>query len=139
DAGRVGGRALGLEGGHSVRRVVHAGGSAAGRRVVRQLSALAAADEHVTVLEGSHALALGRDGERCRGLLCDGGRVIGARAVILATGGAGGVWARTTNPPGSQGIGVLLAHAAGAAGGDLELLQFHPTAVIGVAGREGFL
>jgi L-aspartate oxidase len=49
------------------------------------------------------------------------------------------MWARTTNPPGSQGAGLLLAHRAGAALADLELLQFHPTAVIGVPGREGFL
>jgi L-aspartate oxidase len=49
------------------------------------------------------------------------------------------MWERTTNPPGSQGVGLLLAHAAGAELADLELLQFHPTAVIGVPGREGFL
>jgi L-aspartate oxidase len=72
-------------------------------------------------------------------LLCEDGRVIGAGAVVIATGGAAALWARTTNPPGSQGIGPLLAHAAGAALADLELLQFHPTAVIGVQGREGFL
>jgi len=58
---------------------------------------------------------------------------------VLGTGGAAALWARTTNPPGSQGIGLLLAHAAGASLADLELLQFHPTAVIGLAGREGFL
>ena len=59
--------------------------------------------------------------------------------MLIATGGAAALWARTTNPPGSQGIGLLLAHAAGASLADLELLQFHPTAVIGVPGREGFL
>ena len=58
---------------------------------------------------------------------------------MLATGGAAALWARTTNPPGSQGVGLLLAHAAGAKLADLELLQFHPTAAIGVPGREGFL
>ena len=67
------------------------------------------------------------------------GEIIAARAVIIATGGAAALWSRTTNPPGSQGVGLLLAHSAGAALADLELLQFHPTAVIGVAGREGFL
>ena len=54
-------------------------------------------------------------------------------------GGAAALWARTTNPPGSLGAGMLLAHAAGAQLADLEFLQFHPTAVIGVPGREGFL
>ncbi len=141
DADRFGRLALGLEGGHSVRRVVHAGGSATGRRVVRQLSALAAEEPRITVLEGARARTLWRSHEepRCSGLLCDDGRSIRARAVVLATGGAAALWARTTNPPGSQGIGLILAHAAGASLGDLELLQFHPTAVIGVPGREGFL
>ncbi len=139
DADRFGHLALGLEGGHSVRRVVHAGGSATGRRVVRQLSALAAEEPRIAVLEGARAQTLWRSEDRCRGLICDDGRVIAARAVVIATGGAAALWARTTNPPGSQGIGLLLAHAAGAALADLELLQFHPTAVIGVPGREGFL
>jgi L-aspartate oxidase len=139
DADRFGHLALGLEGGHSVRRVVHAGGSATGRRVVRQLSALVAEDPRINVLEGARAQALWQTDGRCRGLLCDDGRVVSARAVVIATGGAAALWARTTNPPGSQGIGLLLAHAAGAALADLELLQFHPTAVIGIPGREGFL
>jgi L-aspartate oxidase len=149
DADRFGHLALGLEGGHSVRRVVHAGGSATGRRVVRQLSALAAEEPRINVFERARAQTLWTDGivpgggdptdPRCRGLLCDDGRVIAARAVVIATGGAAALWARTTNPPGSQGVGLLLAHAAGAALADLELLQFHPTAVIGVPGREGFL
>lgn len=139
DADRFGRLALGLEGGHSVRRVVHAGGSATGRRLVRQLSALVAADERVSVLEGERARTLWTPDGRCRGLICDGGQLIAARAVMIATGGAAALWARTTNPPGSQGAGLLLAHAAGAMLADLELLQFHPTAVIGVRGREGFL
>jgi L-aspartate oxidase len=139
DADRFGDLALGLEGGHSVRRVVHAGGSATGRRVVRQLSALAAADPRIAVLEGARARALWLSEGRCRGVACDGRVVLARRAVLLSTGGAAALWERTTNPPGSQGIGLMLAHAAGAALADLELLQFHPTAVIGVRGREGFL
>jgi L-aspartate oxidase len=62
-----------------------------------------------------------------------------ARSTVLATGGAAALWARTTNPPGSLGIGMLLAHHAGAALADLEFVQFHPTAVTGIKGREGFL
>ena len=139
DADRFGQLALGLEGGHSVRRVVHAGGSATGRRVVRQLSALAAEDPRVDVLEGVRAKAIWRQEERSRGVVCEDGRVLVAPAVIVATGGAAALWSRTTNPPGSQGVGLLLAHAAGAALADLEMLQFHPTAVIGLRGREGFL
>ena len=139
DADGAGRLALGLEGGHSVRRVVHAGGSATGRRLVRQLSALVAEEPRIAVLERARARALWRADGRCAGLICEDGRIVAARAVVVGTGGAAAMWARTTNPPGSQGVGLLLAHQAGAELADLELLQFHPTAVIGVAGREGFL
>ncbi|MEY2517623.1 MAG: L-aspartate oxidase [bacterium] len=139
DADRRGVLALGLEGGHSLRRVVHAGGSATGRRIVRQLSALAVDRAQIVVLEGARVTsAWMRDG-RCTGILLEDGRAISARATILATGGAAALWSRTTNPPGSLGIGMTLAHAAGAELADLEFLQFHPTAVVGVRGREGFL
>jgi L-aspartate oxidase len=139
DADRFGRLALGLEGGHSVRRVVHAGGSATGRRLLRQLSALAVQEGRIAVRENARARALWESDGRCRGVTCDDGRTIGARAVVLSAGGAAALWARTTNPPGSQGTGLLLAHALGATLADLEFLQFHPTAVIGVPGREGFL
>src|SRR5689334_12790549 len=88
DADRFGALALGLEGGHSVRRVVHAGGSATGRRVVRQLSALAAADPHVVVLENVRAKALWSEEGRCQGVICDDDCVIAAGATVIATGGA---------------------------------------------------
>jgi L-aspartate oxidase len=139
DADRFGRLALGLEGGHSVRRIVHAGGSATGRRLLRQLSALAVEEGRIAVLENARARALWESDGRCRGLICEDERTIGARAVVLSAGGAAALWARTTNPPGSQGTGLLLAHALGAKLADLEFLQFHPTAVIGVSGREGFL
>jgi L-aspartate oxidase len=139
DADRHGNLALGLEGGHSRRRVVHAGGSATGRRVVRQLSAVAVQASGIDVLEGSRATGLWTAGGRCVGVVCEDGRTVRARGVVLATGGAAALWARTTNPPGSVGIGLLLAREAGAALADLELVQFHPTAVTGVPGREGFL
>jgi len=139
DADRRGILALGLEGGHSVRRVVHAGGSATGRRVVRQLSALAVDEPRITVLEGARAASAWMHDGRCAGIALEDGRAIRARATILATGGAAALWSRTTNPPGSLGIGMSIAHAAGADLADLEFLQFHPTAVIGIPGREGFL
>jgi L-aspartate oxidase len=141
DADRFGRLALGLEGGHSVRRIVHAGGSATGRRMLRQLSALVAADPAIAILEGDGARVLSllmQDG-RCCGVACADGRIIRSRAAIVCTGGATALWSRTTNPPGSAGAGLLLARAAGAELADLELVQFHPTAVIGVQGREGFL
>ena len=70
--------------------------------------------------------------------MCEDGRTVRARGVVLATGGAAALWSRTTNPPGSLGIGLLLAREAGAALADLEFTQFHPTAVTGITGREGF-
>jgi L-aspartate oxidase len=139
DADRFGRLALGLEGGHSVRRVVHAGGSATGRRLLRQLSALVVEEPRIAVWENVRARALWMRERRCHGVVCDDGRVLRARGVVLASGGAAAMWARTTNPPGSQGVGLLLAHNAGAQLADLELMQFHPTAVRGVRGREGFL
>jgi L-aspartate oxidase len=139
DADRRGNLALGLEGGHSRRRVVHAGGSATGRRVVRQLSAVVVETDGIEVIEGARAARLWTREGRCVGVVCEDGRAIHARAVILATGGSAALWRRTTNPPGSLGIGLLLAREAGAALADLELMQFHPTAVTGVEGREGFL
>jgi L-aspartate oxidase len=140
DADRHGNLALGLEGGHSVRRIVHAGGSATGRRILRQLSADVVAHDRVDVLEGARAARLVTTPEgRCTGLVTEDGRVLTARATVLATGGAAALWSRTTNPPGSFGSGLLLARDAGAALADLEFVQFHPTAVTGVPGREGFL
>jgi L-aspartate oxidase len=139
DADRRGVLALGLEGGHSLRRVVHAGGSATGRRIVRQLSALAVDEPRIAVLEGARAATAWMGESRCAGVVLEDGRAVRARATILATGGAAALWSRTTNPPGSLGIGMSLAHAAGAELADLEFLQFHPTAVVGVPGREGFL
>ncbi len=138
DADRFGRLALGLEGGHSVRRIVHAGGSATAGVSCGALGARrgGATDHRARGHSRTRTVARRRTLPRT---VCDSGRVISADAVIVATGGAAALWSRTTNPPGSQGVGPLLAHAAGAALADLELLQFHPTAVIGVRGREGFL
>jgi L-aspartate oxidase len=149
DADRFGRLALGLEGGHSVRRVVHAGGSATGRRISRQLSAAAVEDERIVVLEAHRAAALHVHEGRCAGLVCHDGTAVAVRGVVLASGGAAALWSRTTNPPGAFGSGLLLALEAGAPLADLELMQFHPTAVVDprrtdAAGRrrrsvEGFL
>ncbi len=139
DADRRGVLALGLEGGHSVRRIVHAGGSATGRRVSRQLSALVAEDARIEVLEDCAATAVLTVEGRAAGVRLRDGRLVVARAVVLATGGAAALWARSTNPVGSTGSGLLLAQRAGAALADLEMVQFHPTAVAGVDGADSFL
>jgi L-aspartate oxidase len=139
DADRHGRYALGLEGGHSVRRVVHAGGAATGRRVVRRLSALVAQDKLIEVLERRRVVTILNLDGRCVGVRLDDGRAIASAAVVLATGGAAALWSRTTNPPGAIGGGLLLAFEAGATLADLELMQFHPTAVVGANGADGFL
>ncbi len=144
DADRNGNLALGLEGGHSERRIVHAGGAATGRRITRALSALAALDERIRVLEpvAATGLSSGDDG-RCAGLTArprEGGPLaLAARAVILATGGMAALWARTTNPRGALGAGLSLASDAGALLADLEFMQFHPTALRLEGPRDGFL
>ena len=70
---------------------------------------------------------------RCIGVRADqpesGSRAVVARATLLATGGAAALWERTTNPRGAIGAGMTLAHAAGAALADMEMIQFHPTAL----------
>ena len=120
---------LSLEGGHSRRRVVHAGGSATGRHVTAR--ALASSSRDTTRSRCASAAArwaCGCEDGRCTGALTDSG-AIRARATVLATGGAAALWARTTNPRGAIGAGLLLAHEAGAALADLEFMQFHPTAL----------
>jgi L-aspartate oxidase len=143
DADRHGNLALGLEGGHSRRRIVHAGGSATGRRITRELSALAAVDERIEVLEPRAATSLSTHDGRCVGLVARPRRgdpmPVLARAVVLATGGMAALWQRSTNPRGAVGAGLLLAHAAGAELADLEFMQFHPTALRQDGARDGFL
>jgi len=119
---------LGLEGGHTRRRVVHAGGSATGHEITSKLAAMVAAEARIEVRERASMTALWSDGERCHGVLTDGGR-IAARATVLATGGAAALWRRSSNPWGAIGAGPAMAAAAGADLADLEFCQFHPTAL----------
>jgi L-aspartate oxidase len=120
--------ALGLEGGHSARRIVHAGGSETGRAITNRLAELVAAEDGIEVLEGLSAVALWSDGERCCGVATDDGLVLAA-ATVMTTGGGAALWSRTTNPRGAIGAGSVLASAAGAELADLEFCQFHPTAL----------
>jgi L-aspartate oxidase len=134
--------ALGLEGGHSRRRVVHAGGSATGRRITRQLSAMVAEHPLIEVIEHASAKALVISDGQCVGVRVEVKgvpRTLAARAIVLATGGSAALWARSTNPPAAVGSGLLMAHAAGAELADLEFLQFHPTALLSSSRNQGFL
>jgi L-aspartate oxidase len=120
--------ALGLEGGHTHRRIVHAGGSQTGHELTSKLAAMVAAQERIEVKERTSAVALWSDGDCCHGVIADSGP-IAAPATILATGGAAALWRRTTNPRGAIGAGPVLASLAGADLADLEFCQFHPTAL----------
>jgi L-aspartate oxidase len=128
--------ALHLEGGHSRRRIVHAGGDAAGAEVHRALrgALLASSVEVLTRAVALDALTdeNGSVGGLLVGLVEDDARrlhpgVVTARAVVLATGGFGQAFATTTNPPGLTGDGLALAARAGAELRDVEFVQFHPT------------
>ena len=120
--------ALGLEGGHKARRIVHSGGSQTGHEITSKLAAMVATEPRIEVLERTSALALWSDGERCHGVIADSGP-LAAPATVLATGGAAALWRRTTNPRGAIGAGPVFAAAAGADLADLEFCQFHPTAI----------
>jgi L-aspartate oxidase len=124
--------ALAREGGHSEPRIVHAGGAATGAEVERALVAAARATA-AEVYEHTFAVDLVVEDGRCRGvtaLASDGAMIeIRARHTLLATGGAGQVFAVTTNPGEATGDGIAMALRGGAVLADIEFIQFHPTAL----------
>lgn len=138
DRGRDGELALAREGGHLRNRVAHAGGDATGAEIERALVTRVLDASGVELLEHALVLDLLQDpsgsvagvtlhvmGEGQR----DGVGAVRARAVVIATGGIGQVYASTTNPAVSTGDGVAAALRAGAAVRDIEFIQFHPTVV----------
>ncbi|MFD6400407.1 L-aspartate oxidase [Nocardia sp. NPDC060249] len=125
DLGRDGQISRTREGGHSTRRIIHAGGDATGAEVQRALNAAG-----LPVLFGAAALRVvtGTDGVQGVVAVSDNGfGVVHTPSVLLATGGLGQLYALSTNPPGATADGVALALWAGAAVADLEFVQFHPT------------
>ena len=119
--------ALTREGGHSRRRIMHAGGDATGAEVQRALNHAAAT---LDIRRNHVAWQVLHDGSAVTGVLArnaDGLGVIHAPAVILATGGLGHLYRATTNPEGSTGDGIALALWAGVPVSDIEFIQFHPT------------
>ena len=120
------------EGGHSMARIVHAGGAATGAEIERALVEAVRANVSI-VLEGWFALDLIVENGRCCGVTAchpDGKRrTLRATHTLVATGGAGQVFAVTTNPTQATGDGVAMALRAGVPVADLEFMQFHPTAL----------
>lgn len=138
------------EGGHHADRIAHAGGDATGaeisRALVAQLDAVRA-DPGIAVLEHALVLDLLTDGSAVCGVtlhvIGEGSRsgvgAVLARAVVLATGGIGQVYPASTNPVQSTGDGLAAALRAGAAVGDVEFVQFHPTVLWDGSGARGQL
>jgi L-aspartate oxidase len=131
-----GGRlALTIEGGHSRRRIVHAGGDATGAEVERALADAVRSAPNVTIAERTFLVDLVTEGGEATGAVlwsagdAGGPRLVRAGAVVLASGGAGQLYASTTNPALSTGDGIAAALRAGATLADLEFVQFHPTAL----------
>jgi L-aspartate oxidase len=122
-----------LEAAHSRPRVARVGGDGAGRAIMAAVIAATRAADHVEIREGVRALALVTDAQgRVRGVLAAAGGSlveIHAPAVVLASGGIGGLYAITTDPAAVRGEGLAMAAVAGAEILDPEFVQFHPTAI----------
>ena len=132
DLGRDGAVSRTREGGHSTRRIIHAGGDATGAEVQRALNAA-----RLPVLFGASAsrVLTGPTGVSGLIVLSDKGfGVVHAPAVLLATGGCGQLYSCSTNPPGATADGIGLALDAGASVADLEFVQFHPTVLFAAGG-----
>ncbi|MCH2137057.1 MAG: L-aspartate oxidase [Phycisphaerales bacterium] len=133
DRSSGGGLALGLEGGHTRHRIVHAGGDATGVEVQQALEQGLEGTPGITCFDDASAIDIVRlpDGGPVRGLLAElsGGDIVLLEApdVVLATGGAGQIWRETTNPVHATADGLAIALRAGATARDLEFVQFHPT------------
>ncbi|MEK4874120.1 L-aspartate oxidase [Bacillus sp. FSL W8-0102] len=131
DRNETGEVALGLEGAHSRRRIVHCGGDATGRYLIEFLLDRLPTNVEIVENELVFELLLTNDRSRCIGVAAksvDGivHRYFG-RHIVLATGGAGALYPYTSNHPGMIGDGVAMAYRAGAAVADMEFVQFHPT------------
>jgi len=137
DLGANGKPALGREAGHRRHRIVHAGGDRTGTAVMQSLAAAVRRRPDIRVLEGFSLVDIVTAGPRSAGVLLearDGTRLaVLAPHVVLATGGVGACFERTTNPASSQGAGLAAAARRGVELADLEFMQFHPTA-LAVAG-----
>lgn len=135
DRGPDGGPAMTREGGHSINRIVHAGGDATGAQVQNVLSAVGPAVRHHSTVVDIRTDAHGVAAVVVAGP--EGVTTIDTPAVLIATGGIAGLYAAGTNPPGSTGDGIALALRVGARVADLEFVQFHPTAlwIAGATGR----
>lgn len=133
---------IGMEGGHSHRRIVHALGDATGFEVMRAIIDRVQTTANVTIWDRTFTLDLLTHEGRCVGAIVhrprQGKMLIWAKQTILASGGVGMIYRETTNPPVATGDGMAAAYRAGAELRDMEMMQFHPT-VLYVAGSSRHL
>jgi L-aspartate oxidase len=129
--------AVGREAAHSARRIVHVRGDMAGKAIISALTEAVRNTPSIQVIEGYAAEALLTEDGAVTGLQLRkvgnaGARpvTIASRAVVLATGGIGHLYAVTTNPAEASGLGLAIAARAGAVVADPEFVQFHPTAIM---------
>ncbi|PKP37100.1 MAG: L-aspartate oxidase [Bacteroidetes bacterium HGW-Bacteroidetes-14] len=123
---------LGLEGGHSKRRVIHAGGDITGRKITEFMITNILSNPNITLFENYRILEILKSDNRCFGLKVwnhdsDSQEIFTGHNTILALGGASAIYERTTNPSTAVGDGVALAWEAGCEVADMEFIQFHPT------------
>lgn len=140
DSGKL---ALGLEGGHHRRRILHAGGDATGRLVTSFVLELVKKEQNIEIIP--HCSLIGFlvsdnvcDGVRCWNFMENSEELIYGKNIILASGGVAAIYPRTTNPKTTTGDGLAIAYKAGCPVEDMEFIQFHPTA-IAKEGADSFL
>ncbi len=134
---------FGLEGGHSKRRILHAGGDATGKKLTCFILNKVREEKNIRPFEYTTAVRLLKSENGIVGLQAlnfkTGENILfKTRAVILATGGLSRIFARSTNPHTATGDGIFLAWEAGAQISDIEFIQFHPSALY-VPGKEAYL
>ena len=129
--------AVGREAAHSARRIVHVRGDMAGKAIITALTAAVRNTPSIRVIEGFVAETLLTENGAVSGLQIRNAAdatskpvTVAARAIVLATGGIGHLYAVTTNPAEASGLGLALAARAGAIVADPEFVQFHPTAIM---------
>jgi len=124
-----------LEGAHSVKRILHAGGDSTGANMEKALVKKVLENPNITVYEQALAVELIKNQEgKVKGVICyksaiDEYEVVYSSATVFATGGIGQVYKYTTNPQVATGDGMAIAYRAGAVISDMEFVQFHPTAL----------
>lgn len=145
--------ALGLEGGHHKRRILHAGGDATGRWITEFAISKVAERDNITIFENTLLLDLLVKDKVCYGVRCwsnnailteDGGEqgrevMLFADHVFLTSGGTSAIYARTTNPQTTVGDGVAIAYKAGCRILDMEFIQFHPSGLYLKDSAQAFL